>query len=127
MIVSRARDRRKLVLIAVLHAVGAMSLGCSEPFPHRNPYDLEAPLELEVIALQDTAFAVEDIVVFQLVTQPAHSFSSVAWTTTRPDLLTSLGSGRFRLDARPPTTVTAMVVATVGARSASAPIVVRGL
>lgn len=126
MLARKALGRRHLVLAAVVFALGTVATACSEPFAHRNPYDEDTPLELELIALQDTAYTPEDILTFQLVTRPAHTFNSVGWSSTRPDLLTALGSGRFRFQVRPPVNVSVNVIATVGRRSASASIVLKG-
>lgn len=126
MVASNGTGRGRLVLACVVGALITVAAACSEPFAHRNPYDEDTPLELELIALQDTAFTPEDIVTFQLVTRPAHSFNSVGWSSNRPDLLTALGSGRFRFQVRPPVNVSVIVIATVGRRSATASIVLKG-
>jgi hypothetical protein len=107
-------------LVAVLTLVGCTTT----PFERTNPYDPSTPLMLHLLSLRDSVFQIGDEALFQLVTEPAFVLGSQTWSNDRPDLLASLGEGRFRVVALPPVNTTVAVIVYLGLRADTASIVV---
>lgn len=116
--------RGRLRAVALAAAV-AVVVACSEgPFARANPYDPRADFAFEIRGSRDSAFAVGDRVLYQLVSNPPHSLTARAWGSDRPDLLLHLGNGYFHVAALPPSPVTVNVFVQLGLRADTATLVV---
>jgi hypothetical protein len=116
--------RGKLYAISATIGV-AVGVACSEgPFARANPYDPQADFEFELRASRDSAFAIGDRVLYQLVSDPPHPITARIWGTDRPDLLLHLGNGYYHVSALPPNPVTVHVFVQLGIRADTATLVV---